>query len=104
MMGMTAAACRSAAEVLLETLFLLVSENGVGDLLGIGRAKGRCVQGPEGAIDANHRRRVGRQMEVGGSLLDHGLEHRVQCRWHVNSPNCRGPNILREFIPSAFRQ
>src|SRR5207249_4036113 len=61
-------------ERFLETVFLRIGENGVGELLRLRRRHRRNVERHELAVDANLRRRVGGDVKVGATALDHGLE------------------------------
>ena len=61
-------------ERLLEPLLLRVGEHAVGELLRVGGCQIRAFQPLEMAMDADLRRRIDRQVEVGPSLLDEHLQ------------------------------
>ncbi len=69
-------------EVFLETVLLDVGEDRVGDLLGVGGGERRQVELAQMPVDPDLGRRVGGQVEVGASLLDHRLQKRIEGRRH----------------------
>src|SRR6185295_10264148 len=72
-------------------MLLGVGQDRVGELLGLGRRHRRQVERPQHAVHPDLGRRVRRHMEVGASLLDHGLEQLSQTRRHMSAT----PSILR---------
>ena len=65
-------------EVLLEAVLLGVGQNRVGELLGLGDRQRRVRERDELAVQAHHRRRLCRQMEVGSPHLDHLLQEPME--------------------------
>ncbi len=95
-------------EVLLQAVFLVVGEDRVGDLLGLGRRERRNVERLEHAIDAHLGRRVGRDVQIRPPLLDHRLQHLIQGRRHgLLRKSSATRNVTREctrrFAPPPQR-
>src|SRR5205823_14234007 len=72
-------------ERFFEAMLLRVGENGVGELLRLRRRHRRNVERNEFAVDADLRWRVGRDVKVGASALDHGLQQLMQGDGHLFS-------------------
>ena len=95
-------------EILFQAVLLIVRQDRVGDLLGLGRGERREIERLEHAVDANLRRGVGRDVEIRPALLDHRLQHRVQSRRHsllrkaFATRNVRG-ECTRRCRPSPHR-
>ena len=60
-------------ERLLEPLLLSVGQHAVGERLGVGGAERRQVEDLQLAVDADLRRRLRRQMQVGALVVDQRL-------------------------------
>ena len=69
-------------QVLLEAVLLRVGEHAVGELLGLHGGQRRQVQRAQLAVDADLRRRVGGDVQVGPPHLGHRLEQLVQADGH----------------------
>ncbi len=72
--------------LLLEHLLLLVGQDAVDELLGLGRREGRVVDGLERAVDPDPRRDVGRDMEVARVGVDRHLQEFLDRFCHVVLP------------------
>ncbi len=70
---------------LLEALLLRIGQHAVGQRLGVGRRQLRMFHPAQFTVDAHHRRRLDRQVEVGAVELHRGLEQFWQ-RGHVCVP------------------
>ena len=62
-------------EILFQAVLLVVRQDRIGDLFGLGGRERRKIERLENAVDANLRRRVGRDVEIRPPLLDHRLQH-----------------------------
>ena len=60
--------------VFLEFVFLVVVQDAVDHLLGLGRRERRVLDPLQQAVDADQRRRVGGDVQVGPPLVDHDLQ------------------------------
>src|SRR5207249_8275187 len=65
---------------LFETVLLGVSQDGIGELLGLGNRERGIGERDEPSVQTHHWRRVRRQMEVRRTHFDHLLQQLVECR------------------------
>jgi hypothetical protein len=65
---------------LFEAVLLAVGQDRVGELLGLRYGHRRIGQGNEPSVQPDHRRRAGRQVQVGRTHFDHLLEQLMKCR------------------------
>ena len=84
-------------QLFLELLFLLVGQQAVDELFRVGRRQGGVIDGLEDAMDADARRDVSRDVEVGSVLVDGDLEEILDGQRHARSPSPgRFPGPLRQ--------
>src|SRR5436305_53213 len=84
-------------ELFFEAMLLRVGQDRVGQLLGLGRRQRRHVERHELAVDPDLRRGVGRNVKIGTSALDHGLEKLMQGDGHLFSVRRFGAEALWRF-------
>src|SRR5262249_51852565 len=88
--------------ILLEAELLRVGEDRVAELLGVDRRERLGAQRDEIAVDAELRRRAGRDVEIAGGLVEHRFQDLMQGRRrHLSSPVLRwiSPCVM---TPSRF--
>ena len=87
--------------LLLEHLLLLVRQDAVDEVLGLGRRERRVVDRLERAVDADPRRDVGRDMEVARVGVDRHLQEFLDGFRHNVLPAAGAPGVRPN--PGSFR-